>query len=455
MCARHLALLLLLATASPACGAVARVPRAQLSDAPATAPVTASTALFLVRSPGDALRVARVDAAARTVALVTPPLPAGVSAGGLLASPAQDRFVVTGEKDGHGVLYAGTRDGWTVLDTVADDTSFMVKTSPSFAYVAVTHVDRIGRVSGGRVVRFDGTPALDLGIALDPAGLTDDSVVAVEYGTERYGDDVVRSSGATLPWFVYDLASRRRAPMGERTPDAHVAPVDDGFVVVEGGCSAFRTASPDRPAATFACDYLVPPLAVDGTGLYLLRADGRERVGTLPDLDGALLAHHVEGGMSTFVSLRPEDHTQIVTFVAADGARRTVDPGASGGRDFGASWTRVAGRGDLACALVSRTGCASGWTGTCSSDVVDIACSDGRALRTRRIERTGSAEPAETRAEPHDLTLTEDARFVLWAEEGVLHAVDTASFDETVLEAASLAFSLREGEIPDAFGRIR
>ncbi len=308
-------------------------------------------------------------------------------------------------------------------------------------------------LGAGFSFRRRGTVVKDLGVALEPVHVGDDAFVAVEYEVERADDDgFVRVGHETQPWRVFGADGAERAHIaGDRGPNEPAFEVEGGFAIWKGNvCSAFRWGEPEKPSATYPCDDVAPPFVFEGPTAYRARADGRDPVAHLPEVAGASLAQLDPEGVSVFVSLREPDNTQVITFAAADGARLKHDPGDSGGRDFGATWTRAASNAGRACAVASRTGCLKGWSGTCRSDIVDVVCSDAHTERSRRLERTYD-EDGNTRG-AEQFVVTEDAAFVLWTEAGTLHRLDAHTFEETVLDGA-WTFGRREGDLPNVFNR--
>jgi hypothetical protein len=433
------------------CGSVAESPRVALGEKKPEDAASTSTALIIATRDGAA-SVVRVDAENATIAPLTPPLPSGFRPGSFHASPARDRFVVSGEENGKGKVYAGTRDEWHVLAELEDRWS-IAKTSPSLRLVALAGHDEVGRPIGARVVRFDGTLVSDLGASHDPVHVDDEAFIAVEYELERVdGDAFVRVGHEKQPWWVYDAIGERRVRLADdRGPYEYVFGVDGGFAILkEGTCATFRWSDPAAQSATYPCEDVASPLVFAGGSAYRAKVDGRDLVAQLPELNGAAVAELDPAGVSVLVDLRDSDSTQIITFVAASGARITNEP-AEDVRDLGASWTRVTSRDGFACAVASRTGCENGWTGTCKKNLVDIVCSDAKTQKSRRVERTYD-EDLNLASGGEQFVVTDDAKFVLWVESGVMHRLDGRTFEETVLESPS-SFGPREGELPSVFNR--
>ena len=196
---------------------------------------------------------------------------------------------------------------------------------------------------------------------------------------------------------------------------------------------------------------MAPPLVLEGNTAYRARADGRDLVARVPDGAGGRLAALDPAGVSVFVRLRESDGTQLVTFVAQDGRAVTPDPGPAAGRHFAGLWTRVTTTGGWACALANRAGCAQDWTGLCKQSLVDVICSDGVDVKTRRFERTIGDDLTVTSGAEQFVT-TPNAAYVLWQEQGTLHRLDTRSFEERVFDDAR-TFRVREGDVPNVFNR--
>ena len=421
------------------------------NDAFPDTPRSISTALFVASRDGSAA-VVRVDAADQSVTAVTPALPAGFAAKSFLASAAGDRFVVSGATNGHEIVYAGTPKEWHVLSELAP-AWWVTHASNNLELIAIAGFTAAGGAAGGRVMRFDGRVAKELGIELEPVALGDDAFVAVEYQSVRVDGTVVRQGTVTQPWRVFAADGTERGRLGkDRDPNAPAFLVDGGFVIQnDKTCSAFRWSEPQKLGATYGCEDVMPPLVIEGDIAYSARADGRDTFAHVPAVASATLAQIDAAGISVFVAIRPQDNTQLVTFATSDGARVTHEPGPAAGLDFGASWTRAASHAGFACALASRNGCAKGYTGSCKTNFVDVICSDAHRTRSMRLER-GYDDNGNVVRGASEIVLTDDAAFVLWVDGGKIHRLDTHSFAETTIDDPWV-FARRDGDVPTVFNR--
>jgi hypothetical protein len=307
--------------------------------------------------------------------------------------------------------------------------------SATLDLVALQYRSEVGGNTGYDLVRFDGALVrhLDERTARPKALGTGFFVVAE-------GDN----PGAPLS--VYGAA--RGALRGETDASTEVVALDGGFLLRDkvGKRRSFRDDDFVAPAATYACDSLMPPLVLDGGRVFRMRGDGRDPIGEVRHVPGAQLLHYA-GGVSAFASMNSDRSTLSVQFAAPDGGRV--------GRGFrDPQWTRVAGTSARVCALVCTRGCPKDSVGTCMATFVDFVCSDGRTVTERRYHRMVEMGPEATSEGegPRELALTADARFLLFRDGPTLHRLDATTFAESEL-VSSYAFTFRDGDLPSVFGR--
>lgn len=423
------------AMALTGCGQVAEeAPTQPLQEEPAAARTTTS-AVFIAKRDGSSI-VVRVDANDKTVRALTPPLPAAfIPSSFVLATVGEEeRFLVVGKESGAGVAYRGTAQGWTAVEKRKGGWFMVPDASADLALFVLSSATEGGSPLETTMYRWDGTLVRTTGLSTNVKALGTNLAVFEETSTDATGArskrlEVVDAQGApimTLP------------PLG-RDSEIVARPSD---LVLRDGPTCRTIAFNPTSETSFPCESLLDPFVSSNGSILRLDGDDLTPVAAIPLASpGELL--HFQDGMAAFVAKRDGDGVQSFTFVNGQ-TSTTYDPGPADGRQWTGLWTRSAGDATRACVVFDIENCPAGDV-ACGVDFVEVACSDGKDLRSRRFERTRDAGP-------RDFAFATDARFFYFREGARLHAVDSTTFEEVAFDAP-YEFQLRDGEPPSPNGR--